>query len=152
VSGAESKATGQLATMTTIAQPTTTTSRSTSFPEVTLYFWIIEILCTTVGETFADDLNDTLGMGLTNTTYILGTVLLVVLFFQSRQEVHPVDLPARGRADQRRRHADHRQPRSRTSASRCPRPRSASPIARAVTFAAWSATERTLSRRRAARR
>ncbi len=26
-------------------------------PEVTLYFWIIKILCTTVGETFADYLN-----------------------------------------------------------------------------------------------
>ena len=23
-------------------------------PEVTLYFWIIKVLCTTVGETFAD--------------------------------------------------------------------------------------------------
>ena len=27
-------------------------------PEVTLYFWIIKILCTTVGETAADYLND----------------------------------------------------------------------------------------------
>jgi uncharacterized membrane-anchored protein len=26
-------------------------------PEVTLYFWIIKILCTTVGETAADFLN-----------------------------------------------------------------------------------------------
>ena len=36
-------------------------------PEVTLYFWVIKILCTTVGETFADYLNDTLGFGLNNT-------------------------------------------------------------------------------------
>ena len=40
-------------------------------PEVTLYFWIIKILCTTVGETAADFLNDNLGLGLTNTTYIM---------------------------------------------------------------------------------
>jgi uncharacterized membrane-anchored protein len=35
-------------------------------PEVTLYFWIIKILCTTVGETAADLLNENLGLGLTN--------------------------------------------------------------------------------------
>jgi uncharacterized membrane-anchored protein len=53
-------------------------------PEVTIYFWIIKILCTTVGETAADNLNDTLGLGLTNTTYVMGTLLLVALFFQFR--------------------------------------------------------------------
>ena len=37
-------------------------------PEVTLYFWIIKVLCTTVGETAADYLNDNLGLGLTKTT------------------------------------------------------------------------------------
>ena len=37
-------------------------------PEVTVYFWIIKILCTTVGESFADYVNETLGFGLTNTT------------------------------------------------------------------------------------
>ncbi len=34
-------------------------------PEVTVYFWIIKILCTTVGESFADYINETLGFGLT---------------------------------------------------------------------------------------
>ena len=29
-------------------------------PEVTIYFWIIKVLCTTVGETAADYLNETL--------------------------------------------------------------------------------------------
>ena len=29
-------------------------------PEVTLFFWVIKVLCTTVGETFADFLNTTL--------------------------------------------------------------------------------------------
>jgi len=53
-------------------------------PEVILAFWVIKILCTTVGETFADYLNDKLGMGLTNTTYIMSAVLVVSLFFQFR--------------------------------------------------------------------
>jgi len=53
-------------------------------PEVTLYFWIIKILCTTVGETFADNLNDKLKLGLTNTTYIMGALLVVALAFQLR--------------------------------------------------------------------
>ena len=39
-------------------------------PEVTVYFWIIKILCTTVGESFADYINETLGFGLTNTTIL----------------------------------------------------------------------------------
>lgn len=51
-------------------------------PELTLFFWIIKILCTTVGETFADFLNTNLNMGLTNTTYIMGSLLIVTLFFQ----------------------------------------------------------------------
>jgi uncharacterized membrane-anchored protein len=51
-------------------------------PEVTLYFWIIKVLCTTVGETASDYLNTNLNLGLTNTTYITGSVLLVTLFFQ----------------------------------------------------------------------
>jgi uncharacterized membrane-anchored protein len=51
-------------------------------PEVTLFFWIIKILCTTVGETAADYLNTNLNLGLTKTTYIIGTLLLIVLFFQ----------------------------------------------------------------------
>jgi uncharacterized membrane-anchored protein len=53
-------------------------------PEVILAFWIIKILCTTVGETFADYLNDTLGIGLTNTTYVMAGALAVSLFFQFR--------------------------------------------------------------------
>ena len=31
-------------------------------PEITLYFWIIKILCTTVVDTAADKLNDNLGL------------------------------------------------------------------------------------------
>lgn len=53
-------------------------------PEVTLYFWIIKILCTTMGETAADYLNANLNLGLTNTTYLMGALLSIVLFFQFR--------------------------------------------------------------------
>ncbi len=53
-------------------------------PEVTLYFWIIKVLCTTVGETAADFLNDNLNLGLTGTTYVMSGVLAVALFFQFR--------------------------------------------------------------------
>src|SRR6476659_299975 len=53
-------------------------------PEITVFFWVIKILCTTVGETFADNLNENLGLGLTGTTYLMGAALLVVLFFQFR--------------------------------------------------------------------
>lgn len=41
-------------------------------PEVTVFFWIIKILCTTVGETFSDFINVTLGVGLIPTTIIMG--------------------------------------------------------------------------------
>jgi uncharacterized membrane-anchored protein len=53
-------------------------------PEVTAYFWVIKVLCTTVGETFADNLNENLGLGLTNTSYIMGALLIAVLAFQFR--------------------------------------------------------------------
>lgn len=53
-------------------------------PEITLYFWAIKILCTTVGETAADLLNENLGLGLTNTTYIMGAALIAVLVAQFR--------------------------------------------------------------------
>src|SRR3954466_10689101 len=53
-------------------------------PEVTFYFWVIKILCTTVGETAADYLNDNLGFGLTNTTYVTGALLVALLVAQFR--------------------------------------------------------------------
>jgi uncharacterized membrane-anchored protein len=51
-------------------------------PEVTFYFWLIKIMCTTVGETAADYLNDNLGFGLTNTTYVAGALLVALLVAQ----------------------------------------------------------------------
>jgi uncharacterized membrane-anchored protein len=53
-------------------------------PEVTLYFWVIKILCTTVGETASDYLSTNLNLGLTKTTVITGAALAVILFFQFR--------------------------------------------------------------------
>src|SRR2546421_3176296 len=53
-------------------------------PEVTLYFWVIKIMCTTVGETAADYLNDNLGFGLTNTTYVAAALLVALLVAQFR--------------------------------------------------------------------
>src|SRR5437762_1381151 len=51
-------------------------------PEVTFYFWVIKIMCTTVGETAADYLNVNLGFGLTKTTYATGVLLAVLLGVQ----------------------------------------------------------------------
>jgi len=53
-------------------------------PEVTLFFWIIKVLCTTVGETFADFLNVNLNFGLTGTSITIGLILAATLFFQFR--------------------------------------------------------------------
>src|SRR5690349_14823230 len=56
-------------------------------PEITLYFWIIKVLCTTVGETAADQLNTTslagtLAFGLRGTDFILTGLLTLALLFQ----------------------------------------------------------------------
>jgi uncharacterized membrane-anchored protein len=51
-------------------------------PEVTMFFWIIKILATTVGETAADFLNVNLNLGLTITTVVMSGLLLITLFYQ----------------------------------------------------------------------
>ncbi len=51
-------------------------------PEITLYFWIIKVLCTTIGETAADFLNVNLNLGLTGVSIITGVLLVIILFFQ----------------------------------------------------------------------
>lgn len=67
---------------------TTINNRNTALfnkvPEVTFFFWIIKVLCTTVGETFADFLNVNLNFGLTGTSVVMGILLLLALFFQMR--------------------------------------------------------------------
>lgn len=69
---------------------TTTTSASVrrtmlnKVPEVTVYFWVIKILCTTVGESLADYINETLGLGLTDTTLLFTAMLVAVMVVQLR--------------------------------------------------------------------
>ena len=68
----------------TASQRNLTRAMLNKVPEVTLYFWVIKVLCTTVGETAADFLNDNLGLGLTRTTLVTAAVLVVALVFQFR--------------------------------------------------------------------
>src|SRR6476659_2124633 len=51
-------------------------------PEVTVYFWLIKVLATTVGETAADFLNEHVGLALTGTSIVAGALLAVVLAVQ----------------------------------------------------------------------
>ena len=60
----------------------TTRQMLNKVPEVTLYFWVIKIMATTVGETAADFLNFNLHMGLTNTSILMGALLAVALAVQ----------------------------------------------------------------------
>ncbi len=53
-------------------------------PEVTIWFWVIKILCTTVGESFADYINVTLGFGLTNTMLLFTAIFVAVITWQFR--------------------------------------------------------------------
>lgn len=55
-------------------------------PAITIYFWIIKIMATTVGETGADFLSFNLHWGIANTTYLVSILLLVTLFFQFRSK------------------------------------------------------------------
>ncbi len=51
-------------------------------PEITIWFWIIKIMATTVGETAADFLTFNLHWGLSNTTIVMTGLLLITLFIQ----------------------------------------------------------------------
>ncbi len=53
-------------------------------PLVTLFFWVIKIMATTVGETAADWLMEHTGLTLVSTLWLSVGVLAVVLFFQMR--------------------------------------------------------------------
>ena len=55
-------------------------------PLVTLAFWVIKILATTVGETGADFLNFNLGFGLTKTSLLAALVLAGFLWLQLRRD------------------------------------------------------------------
>jgi uncharacterized membrane-anchored protein len=51
-------------------------------PEVTLYFWLIKVLCTTVGETAADYLSTNVGWGADTTMAVTGGLLAALLTIQ----------------------------------------------------------------------
>lgn len=51
-------------------------------PEITLYFWLLKILCTTVGETAADYLNVDWHFGLTGVSFFMASLLAVALLIQ----------------------------------------------------------------------
>lgn len=53
-------------------------------PEVTAYFWLIKVLSTTVGETAADFLSTNLNLGEGKTALLMSGLLVVALFFQFR--------------------------------------------------------------------
>ena len=53
-------------------------------PEVTLIFWIIKVMWTTVWETSADFLNFNMGFWLTTTSIAMGILFLIALFVQFR--------------------------------------------------------------------
>ncbi|TZF89630.1 hypothetical protein [Cognatilysobacter lacus] len=53
-------------------------------PAVTLFFWIIKVMATTVGETGADFLIFNLRLGLTYTSLLAGAVLIAALVLQLR--------------------------------------------------------------------
>ncbi|WP_406227599.1 hypothetical protein [Streptomyces anthocyanicus] len=62
--------------------------RWTKVPEVTAYFWIIKVLCTTVGETAADLLNEKAGLGLTGVSLLMSALLALVLVVQLRTKAY----------------------------------------------------------------
>ncbi|WJY36150.1 hypothetical protein QT196_02085 [Streptomyces sp. P9-2B-2] len=68
--------------------PTSRRLRWNKVPEVTAYFWVIKILCTTVGETAADLLNEKLGMGLTGVSLLMSALLGAVLVAQFRTRAY----------------------------------------------------------------
>ncbi|MFC5181995.1 COG4705 family protein [Actinomadura harenae] len=72
--------------MATTTQPAAATPGARQMlnkvPEVTIWFWVIKILCTTVGESFADWINTTLGVGLINTSLLFTAVLAGALGWQ----------------------------------------------------------------------
>lgn len=54
-------------------------------PEITLIFWVIKMMSTTVGETAADYLSFHLHVGMINTSIIMGVFLLFALWVQLKQ-------------------------------------------------------------------
>ena len=69
---------------TATATPSAAHELFNKVPLVTLVFWIIKILATTIGETAADVLSTTLKLGLVVTSFVMGALLLISLIVQIR--------------------------------------------------------------------
>ena len=57
-------------------------------PEITIYFWIIKVLATTVGETAADLLATRLNFGLSVTSWIMSGIFIAALIWQMRTKAY----------------------------------------------------------------
>jgi len=68
-------------TLLTPLDPSKTTARKllNKVPEVTLYFWIIKCLCTTIGETFSDNLTSTWAGGSNPSVHALDVASVKVM-------------------------------------------------------------------------
>lgn len=77
-------------------------------PAVTAFFWLIKVLATTVGETFADFINTHLNLGLSGTSAVMGTALLIALVVQFSVKICADCLLDDYCSDQRRGHVNHR--------------------------------------------
>lgn len=53
---------------------------------LTVFFWIVKILSTTVGETAADYINVDLGIGLANTTILMGVITICSVIWQFKMK------------------------------------------------------------------
>jgi uncharacterized membrane-anchored protein len=59
-------------------------------PAITLSFWVIKILCTTLGETGGDAVSMTWNLGYLVSSFIFLSVLVVLIFFQTKaKEYNP---------------------------------------------------------------
>jgi uncharacterized membrane-anchored protein len=74
--------------MTATAQATRTPSVTRTMlnkvPEATIFFWIVKIMATTVGETVSDYFNETLKFGLVGTFVLMAGLLAGALYLQFR--------------------------------------------------------------------
>ncbi|MDE2199361.1 MAG: hypothetical protein KGJ41_10090 [Rhodospirillales bacterium] len=61
-----------------------TSSQLNRVPDVTITFWIVKVMATTVGETAADFLNSTLNLGLSGTSVVMSGMLVLALSMQLR--------------------------------------------------------------------
>ena len=69
-------------------------------PQVTVFFWIIKVLCTTVGET-ASTSCIRMGIGLHGTSIAVGIALAVVIFLQFRTKKYVPEHAVEGAAIER---------------------------------------------------